>query len=99
MWFDQDDDFDDSDLTSKVDLFKTKLDVEYEPLNKLLGNNKSGGLWSFVLSCGFLSYTCLLGDRCRIKRCVSMSTGTFMAKSLVHYYCNFILLGIMSRQY
>lgn len=47
MWFDQDDDFDDSDLTSKVDLFKTKLDVEYEPLNKLLGNNKSGGLWPF----------------------------------------------------
>lgn len=42
MWFDQDDDFDDSDLSSKVDLFKTKLDVEYEPLNKLLGNNKPG---------------------------------------------------------
>lgn len=40
MWFDQDDDEEDGDLG----LVKAKLDMDYEPLDKLLiGNNKLSG--------------------------------------------------------
>lgn len=82
IWFDQDDDFDDADLSTKVDLFKTKLEVDYEPINKLLGNNKQTGkrLNLCEIICVLDTFTCTVESAG-----TSVTSLCFVSKNSLHH--------------